>query len=109
MTVKNLYDSLVATGLEVAYYQFPIDEAPGLPFLVYYFPQSADFKADSCNYQKINSLNIELYTKEKDFETEALVESVLNNLGLTYARSEMYLDDQRCYEVLFEMEVLING
>lgn len=109
MTIKEIYDNLTSTSLEVAYYQFPIDNAPELPFLVYYFPQSNDFMADAINYQKINSLNIELYTKEKEFDTEALVESALNSMGLTYKRTEAYLDDQRCYEVLFETEVLING
>lgn len=109
MRIEELCDGLKSTGLELAYFQFEENEAPELPYLVYYFPADSDFFADSKNYQKVCGLNVELYTKEKDFETEALVESALTDLGLSFARSEHYWKEEQCYEVLFEMEVLING
>lgn len=109
MTVEELVTGLEATGLEVAYYQYPENEAPEPPYLIYYFPNSADFIADGINYQDINALNVELYTNNKDFAAEALVEQALNDMGLAYTRSEQYITSEKMYEVLFQTEVLING
>lgn len=109
MTIAELVKGLETSGLEVAYYQWPENEAPEPPYLLYYFPNSDDFIADSINYAKIEALNVELYTVNKDFTTEAKVEKALNDLGLSYIRSEQYITTEKMYEVLFETEVLING
>lgn len=109
MTVRELVKGLEMTGLEVAYYQWPENEAPNPPYLLYYFPNSDDFIADGENYTKINALAVELYTNVKDFELEARVEQALTELGLVYTRSEQYISSEKMYEVLFETEVLING
>lgn len=109
MTVKELVTGLESSGLEVAYYQWPENEAPEPPYLLYYFPNSDDFVADGSNYASIEALAVELYTNNKDFTTEAKVEKALNDLGLVYTRSEQYITSEKMYEVLFETEVLING
>lgn len=109
MTVEEIYSMLTETGLEVAYYQFPVGEAPELPYIVYYFPDNDDFFADNSNYVGITSLNVELYTKDKDFDMENALINVLKKYGLTYDRDETYLTSEKMYEVLFELEVFING
>lgn len=109
MTVKELVEGLESSGLEVAYYEFPQGKAPEPPYLLYYFPNSDDFFADGINYSGIEALNVELYTNRKDFTTEAKVEKALNDLELSYVRSEQYITSEKMYEVLFETEVLING
>lgn len=109
MKVEEIYSMLSATGIETAYYQFPVGEAPDLPYIVFYFPNDNSFVADSKVFQKIAHLNVELYTNEKDFDIEAQLEQVLDQNGFVYTRAESYLDSEKMYEVLYEMEVLING
>lgn len=109
MTLDELYEMLESSGLPVAYYQWQVGNVPPLPYLVYYFPNSSDEYADNVNYQQNNSLNIELYTKNKDFETENAIRQLLNDNGLTFTTSESYLNSEEMYEVLFETEVVING
>lgn len=109
MTYKEIAQMINSIGLPYTYYSFPIGNVPDLPYVVFYYPSNDDLAADNTNYQKIVRLNIELYTKNKDFATEELVESVLNAHDLVFSRSEDYLTSENMYEVLYEMEVLIKG
>ena len=97
------------TNLPNAYYQFREGEVPDLPYLVWYFPNSRPETADNKIHAQISALNIELYTLNKDFAVEAAVETVLADAGLVWRKSEAFLDDEDMYEILYEMEVLING
>ena len=38
-------------------------------------------------------------------EIETIVEAVLERQGIFYAKSEVWIDSEKLYEVLFEMEV----
>ena len=109
MTFKEIADMVESIGLPFTYYSFPIGNVPNLPYIVFYYPTNDDFSADNLNYVKAVRLNLELYTKNKDFATEELVENVLNSHGLFFARSESYLDSEEMYEVLYETEILIKG
>lgn len=109
MTVEELYQGLTNTGLEVAYYQFEEGDVPALPYLIYYFRNTDDFFADNSNYVGRPLLYVELYTERKDFETEALVDEALKNMGLTYEKEESFIESENMYEVLYIMEVIING
>lgn len=95
-------------GLPYAYYQFPEGTEQACPFICFYFTNSNDLAADDTNYQKIRPLAIELYTDNKDFTTEAAVESALNSNGLVYAREETYLDSERMYMVTYTTEIVIT-
>ena len=68
MTYAEIASMIESTELENTYYQYPEGEAPELPYILFYYPERDDFQADNKNYAKITQLNIELYTKEKDFE-----------------------------------------
>lgn len=108
MTRKEIYDAIAAAGLPVAYYAFPEGSVPPLPFIVYYYPNSNNFGADNAVYQKIEALNVELYTEHKDFNTEATVEAALASLGF-WQKSETFITSEQMYEVLYQTEVLVNG
>lgn len=109
MTYKEVADVIRSIGLPFAYYQFPEGTGQAPPFVVYFYSESDDVFADGLNYQKKPVLNIELYTSEKDFELEAVVEKILNDNGLTYYREENYIDSEKLYQIAYEMEVIING
>lgn len=103
MTLEKLKIMLATTGLPVAYRAFPVGQAPPLPFICYLFSNTNNFDADDRVYRVINRITIELYTEAKEPATEALVETALD--GLCWEKSEEYLDDEHCYEIIYEIEV----
>lgn len=112
MTYQEIADmlaSLKQNGLDVTYYSYPEEEAPPLPYCVYYYPSSDNFSADNTVYSHITALNIELYTENKSLAEEAKVEAMLSNYGIFWNKSESYITSEKMYEVLYEMEVMING
>lgn len=109
MTHEEIATMVGSIGLPYAYYQFPEGTGQAPPFVVFFYSQTDDVYADNSNYQRIEQLNIELYTKEKDFDTEATLEGVLKNNGLTYYKYESYIDSEKMFQIAYEMEVIING
>lgn len=109
MTYKELADMIEGIGLPFAYYQFPEGTEQAPPFVVFFYSQIDDLYADESNYQRIVTLNIELYTAEKDFVSEAAVEAVLAENDLTYYKEENYIDSEKLYQIAYEMEVIITG
>jgi hypothetical protein len=96
-------------GLPYAYFQFPKNTGQAPPFILFFYSQQDDLFADDTNYQKIAKLNIELYTKEKDFTQEEAVENVLQFYGFSYYKEENYIDTEQMFQIAYEMEVIING
>lgn len=97
-------------GLPYAYYQFRAEDAPQAPpFVCFYYPGDNDFAADDVNYVSINRLVVELYSDNVDFERERVIEAALRAAGLPFARTHVYIDNERMYQTSYNMEVCING
>ena len=109
MTYKEVATMVASIGVPYAYYQFPEGTGQEPPFVVFFYSDIDDIYADDANYQRIVTLNIELYTREKDFENEATIESVLADNDLTYYKEENYIDSEKMYQIAYEMEVIIHG
>lgn len=92
-------------NLPFAYDHFVEGESLEPPFMVFLYPKANNFAADGVAYYKVNRLNIELYTALKDVELEEQVEAVLDGHGIFYAKSEVWIEKEHLYEVLYEMEV----
>lgn len=107
MTYEEVWTMLKQTGLPVTYYQWE-NGAPPLPYIVFYYPQSNNINADDSVYQRVDSLNIELYTKRKSFTDEDTLEAVLDNYEMVWNKSETYLNNEEMYEVLYETEIVIT-
>lgn len=90
-----------------AYDHFAEGESPDPPFICYLLPGSNNFSADGRVYYKISEVHIELYTDLKDLSVENTVESVLDTHGIFYQKTEVWIESEKLYEVLytFEMEV----
>lgn len=88
-----------------AYDHFVEGESPNPPFAVFIYPKAFNFAADGVAYYKINRLSIEVYTDLKDIDLETRVETVLDSHGIFYAKSEVWIESENLYEVLYEMEV----
>lgn len=98
----------IAGSLPVAYYAFPKPgQAP--PYLVYYSPGRSDFYADDLNYQGILDLNIELYTKTKNYSLEATIEANMKAAGLAYSKTESFIDSDGVFMITYMTEVIINA
>ena len=73
MTYKEIATMINGIGLPFTYNSFPENIAPDPPYIVFNYPENDDFGADNTNYVSIDVLNIELYTSNKDFQTEAKI------------------------------------
>lgn len=108
MTYKEVWEMLSETGIPAAYHHFDEGNAPEPPFICFFYTEDNDLKADDTNYQHIEHLVIELYTDNKDFQTEKAARDVLTAHGLVYSSSEDYIATERLYEVVFETEIVIT-
>lgn len=109
MTREEVYSMIQSIGLPCAYYQFANDTPQIPPFVVWFFLSNTDVFADQTNYVDKEVLNIELYTKNRDFELEKAVEVILNSNGFTYAKEASYVDSEHIWQISYESEVIIDG
>ncbi len=89
-------------GIPFAYDHFAEGESPDPPFLCYLLPCSDNFAADGKVYYKMSEVRIELYTDFKDVSLEEKVTAVLDNHGIFYEQSEVWIEEEKLYEVAFE-------
>lgn len=105
MTIENLVEMLQELKIPFAYDHFAEGESPEPPFICYRIPGSDNFAADGKVYFKINQVRIELYTDSKDLALERKVEMVLDESGIFYNKSEVWIQSEKLYEVLYSFEV----
>lgn len=105
MSAENIKEMLNEIGLPYEYDHFSTHNWIEPPFVVWRIPGSDNFHADGVTYAKIDVLNIELYSDEKDWNNEKKIEDILDKYGITYDKTGEYLDSEKMYEVLYEMEV----
>lgn len=89
-------------GISFAYDHFAEGESPAPPFLCYLLPGSDNFAADGRVYYKMSEVRIELYTDFKDVSLEEKVTAVLDSHGIFYEQSEVWIEEEKLYEVAFE-------
>ena len=89
-------------GIPFAYDHFAEGESPDPPFLCYLLQGSDNFAADGRVYYKMSEVRIELYTDFKDVSLEEKVTAVLDNHGIFYEQSEVWIEEEKLYEVAFE-------
>lgn len=109
MTHAELLQALKEIGYPVAYSHFvdtPQNPAPKPPFITYQFAYSSDLIADNQNYVEISNFQVELYTNKKDLAAEKKVQEKLKELGLPYSKTETWLEDERLYQVIYEVRLI---
>lgn len=105
MTHEEIVEMLEEAGLPLAYDHFAEGESPEPPFICFLFPQSDNFSADNVVYAEFQYLNVELYTDEKNPELEDRLEAVFNARELFWQKSEVWIETEKLYEVLYTMSV----
>lgn len=109
MTKSEVKDMIALLQLPYAYHHFAEGEAPELPYVIFRYPKSNNFSADSCTYMKADDLDIELYTGKRDIAVELRIETLLDTYDLFYQKTESYIEEEGMYEVLYEMEAVVVG
>ena len=91
-------------GIPFAYDHFAEGEGLDPPFICYRCPNSDNFAADGIVYFPITEIDIELYTDQKDPETEKKLEDLLVKGGIFFDKAETFIDSEKLYEVLYSFE-----
>ncbi len=102
--MDKLLTVLQETGIPYAYDHFSEGEAPEPPFVCYLFFGSNNFAADGHVYYKINEVHVELYTDCKDLSVERTLEDALDQHGIFYEKSEVWIESEKLYEVLYAFD-----
>ena len=105
MTYDDITNMLKEAGLPLAYDHFAEGESPEPPFLIFLFPGSDNMFADNGVYFKISQLNMELYTDKKGPELEEKLEDFLTTHEIPWEKSEVWIDSEKMYEVLYQTEI----
>lgn len=105
MTHAEVKAMVEEMGLPYAYDHFAEGESPDPPFICFLYPKAENFGADGIVYHHFNRLDIEVYTDYKDPDTEAAIEEVLTEHELFYEKSEVWIETEKMYEVLYELTV----
>ena len=104
-TLFNILNSISGFTNKVAYRAFPPGEAPELPFICYLETDTNNVFADNTVYKKKTSIDVELYTENKDTEKEALIEEALRVNMIPWEKSENYIDTEKCFQITYTLEV----
>lgn len=105
MTLEQFYKMLQGIELPIAYYAFPEGEAPSLPFLIYFEMNTDNFAADGIAYHEIKRMAVELYIQRRDLSLEKKIEQTFTENGIFWNKEFTYLDTEKCYEIIYEMEI----
>ena len=103
--MEELVRIMEETGILFAYDHVAEGESPDPPFICYLLPDDDNFAADGRVYYRISGVRIELYTDFKDPSLEEKVTAVLDSHGIFYAQSEVWIEEEKLYEVAFEFEM----
>ena len=101
MDEATLFALLKTTNLPVAYHHFTSPPSP--PYIVYLFSYNSNFGADNRVYNSEKNFQVELYAKAKDLASEKLIEDALNGADVYWEKTEMYIDSEGLYQVLYEI------
>ena len=101
MNETELLKILNSSGIRFAYHH-----APPLPYGAYLLvDEPTTFYADGEMYYRIARYQVELYAKAKSPKAEKQLESALIAAGISFQKSETYIDSEKLYETLYEIEV----
>lgn len=103
--MEELVRIMEEIGLSYAYDHFAEGESPDPPFICYLLPEDDNFAADGVVYYKVSGVRIELYTDFKNPAIEEKVTAVLDSHGIFYAKNEVWIEEEKLYEVAFEFEM----
>lgn len=103
--VKTLLEAISGYSTKVAYHSFPADAAPALPFIVFSEKGSDNLSADNVAYNQNIRIDIEFYSKSRNLAEEGKIEAALTAGGIYFERTVEYIEGEKCFETIYEIEV----
>ena len=103
MTPKQIQDMLKASGFPVAYLAFPADKCPAMPFVTWQEVGSNNVSADGIVYKPVRTIQIDLYTAEKDWNAEAALEGAIADYF--WNKYQTVEDNEACQRYTYTIEV----
>ena len=103
--MDKIINMLEEIGIPFAYSHFAEGESPEPPFMCYLLPRSDNFSADGAVYHKLSVVHFEVYTDKKDRALENRVEDVLDKNNVFYNKSEVWINSEKLYEVIYSFEL----
>lgn len=104
MSYQDLFQSLQALDIPVAYDHFDSNKNVTPPFIVYRAVSPNTFKADGITYYRPYEYEIELVTEYKDVTLEQTIENLLTTNKIPYdVESEVWDEDERIYHNFYEI------
>lgn len=103
MTHAELEKLLQTAGFPVAYHHF--NAPPDGIFLVYLDDGLTPFFADNRTYAGARSYRLELYSAMDPEDARESVASVLDAADIPYTADTIYVESERLFETIFEIEV----
>ena len=108
MTKSEFYQALASSGIATCYFEWK-DTPPAMPWLCWLIVGTSQEAADNRATAEISDVRLELYTKTRDFTSEAIVDGILASLEIVPVKSEEWLEDTSCWLVTYEMDVLFEA
>lgn len=103
MTLSNFAGILQGTGIPARYGYWSDKDRPTGNYIEYEATYTQNFGAVNRVYKIIQHLDVFLFTKTKDQAAEASVEYALDDAGIFWDKTETWLDDERVYQILYEV------
>ena len=106
MTLAEFKTILDGSGLPVTYLAFPANKCPAMPFVTYQETGSNNFGADGKVYKRVRSLQVDLFTSNKEPATEERLEAVFDQHGIFWNKYQTLDDNESCQRYTYEVEVI---
>ena len=103
MELSEIYTRLKKVNIPTAYLRF--SKPQNLPFQVYYEAGGEVEGADTYNLYRRVTINIELYTENKNITLERAIEAEFRDVPLD-KQSDMYLEDEDMHMVAYSFETI---
>ena len=107
MTNAELFSVLSESGIPFVDHEYDDTHGPipSAPYGVFTMTSENAFYADGMMYFRTARYQVELYTKRKDPAAEKQVEDTLAGSGIAFEKSEAYVQNEKLYQILYEIEV----
>lgn len=103
MKMEELLKILDQIGIPFAYHHW--EKPPPLPYGVYLYDSTDNFGADDKVYLVIESAQVEIYTTGHDQALQDKTEAVLEANQIYWDRDTAYIESERMYQTVYEIEV----
>ena len=109
MTLKDFADIIGQMKIPARYNHWDATkELPPDPYIEYAETYTENFGADDQVYQGVQHIDLFLFTRTKNRAAEQEVERVLNSNKIFWDKTETYLEDEKVYQILYEVSIWLT-